>query len=63
MEGFLSELDNGGAAMMAYAYLQFTDMTDTQRAYYKNGLLRYCELDTMAMVMIWEYWGREVGRW
>ncbi len=63
MEGFLSELDNGGSAMMAYAYLQFTDMTNTQRAYYKNGLLRYCELDTMAMVMIWEYWGSEVGRW
>ena len=59
----LSELNNGGSAMMAYAYLQFTDMTDDQRLLYKNGLLRYCELDTLAMVMIWEYWGHEIGKW
>ena len=59
----LAELNNGGAAMMAYAYLQFTNMTEEQRLLYRNGLLRYCELDTMAMVMIWEYWGNEIGRW
>lgn len=57
----MQELNNGGAAMMAYAYLQFTDMSDEQRAIYRDGLLRYCELDTMAMVMIWEYWGKEIG--
>ena len=62
-EGNLSNLDNGGAAMIAYAYLQFSDMTDAERELYRNALLRYCELDTMAMVMIWEYWGREIGRW
>jgi hypothetical protein len=59
----LVELNNGGAAMIAYAYLQFTDLTDEQRSLYRNGLLRYCELDTFAMAMIWEYWGREIGRW
>lgn len=62
-EGNLSNLDNGGAAMIAYAYLQFADMTDEERELYHNALLRYCELDTMAMVMIWEYWGNEIGRW
>ena len=62
-EGNLSNLDNGGAAMIAYAYLQFADMTDEERELYRNALLRYCELDTMAMVMIWEYWGKEIGRW
>jgi hypothetical protein len=62
-EGNLSNLDNGGAAMIAYAYLQFSDMTDAERELYRQALLRYCELDTMAMVMIWEYWGREIGRW
>jgi hypothetical protein len=62
-EGNLSNLDNGVAAMIAYAYLQFADMTDAERELYRQALLRYCELDTMAMVMIWEYWGREVGRW
>ena len=61
-EGNLSNLDNGGAAMIAYAYLQFADMTDAERELYRQALLRYCELDTMAMVMIWEYWGRELMR-
>jgi hypothetical protein len=58
----MQELDNGGAAMMAFSYLQFTDMTEEQRLRYKDGLLRYCELDTMAMVMIWEYFGKEIGK-
>ena len=61
-EGNLSNLDNGGAAMIAYAYLQFADMTDAERELYRQALLRYCELDTMAMVMNWEYWGREFGK-
>lgn len=60
-EGNLSNLDNGGAAMIAYAYLQFAEMTDAERELYRNALLRYCELDTMAMVMIWEYWKSEIG--
>ena len=59
-DGNLSNLDNGGAAMIAYAYLQFADMTDAERELYRQALLRYCELDTMAMVMIWEYWWREI---
>ena len=59
----LTELDNGGAAMIAYAYLQFTDLTEEKRQIYKDGLLRYCELDTMAMVMIWDYWGHELAKW
>ncbi len=54
------ELRDGGAAMMAYAYLQFTDISPLQKDLIKNALLRYCELDTMAMVMIVEYWGNEI---
>ena len=49
------ELRDGGAAMMAYAYLQFGDLHAEQRELIRKALLRYCELDTMAMVMIWEY--------
>jgi hypothetical protein len=60
--GFL-ELNNGGAAMIAYAYLQFTDLSEDRRLRYRDGLLRYCELDTMAMAMIWECWGNEIGKW
>jgi hypothetical protein len=58
----IMELNNGGAAMTAYAYLQFTDMPAEQRELYKEGLLRYCELDTMAMIMIWEYWRNLIGK-
>jgi hypothetical protein len=46
--------------MIAYTYLQFADMIDGERELHRQALLRYCELDTMAMVMIWEYWGREI---
>jgi len=59
----LMELKDGGSAMMAYAYLQFTNLPDEQREIYRNGLLRYCELDTLAMAMIWDYWGNAIGRW
>lgn len=50
------ELKDGGAAMMAYARMQFSEITEAQRESYRAALLRYCELDTLAMVMIWEYW-------
>ena len=49
-------LDNGGAAMVAYARLQFEDVTSDERQATEQALLRYCELDTLAMVMIWEGW-------
>ncbi|MEI7830022.1 MAG: hypothetical protein WCI31_09640, partial [Prolixibacteraceae bacterium] len=47
---------SGGAAMTAYARMQFTQMTDAEREHARKALLRYCELDTLAMVMIYEYW-------
>lgn len=51
-----SKLADGGAAMTAYAKMQFTEMSDNERQRIIDGLFRYCELDTMAMVFIWEYW-------
>ena len=50
------ELKDGGAAMIAYARLQFEDMPDEERHAIKAALKRYCELDTLAMVMIYEGW-------
>lgn len=47
---------DGGAAMTAYAKMQFTEMSAEERSRIKAALLRYCELDTMAMVMLWEGW-------
>lgn len=51
-----SDIANGGAALTAYAMMQFTHMSDQEREKVKSALLRYCELDTFAMVMIWEHW-------
>lgn len=50
------EIREGGATMTAYARIQFEDMTDYERAEIKKALLKYCELDTFAMVMIYEGW-------
>ena len=47
-------IGNGGAAMMAWAYMQFSEMKEEERAAIAKGLKMYCELDTLAMVMIWE---------
>jgi hypothetical protein len=56
MEKAYKELDlvhNGGEAMQAFARLQ--DMEDdNEKSRLRESLLRYCELDTMAMVKILE---------
>jgi hypothetical protein len=55
-EGLSEELKEGGAAMAAYARLQFEDLSDIRRASIESALLRYCELDTLAMVMAIQAW-------
>jgi len=49
-------ITDGGAAMTAYAKLQFEEISSDQRSKLQKNLLRYCELDTLAMVMIYEAW-------
>jgi hypothetical protein len=39
------QLRDGGAAMTAYAMLQFTEMSDYERNEIRKALLKYCELD------------------
>ncbi|MBZ9730397.1 DUF2779 domain-containing protein [Salegentibacter sp. JZCK2] len=51
----LTGIADGGAALTAYGRLQYTDMPEEERLEIKQSLLKYCELDTLAMVMIWEY--------
>jgi hypothetical protein len=54
----VSELENiadGGAALMAYAKLQYQDMIEVERTEITTGLLKYCELDALAMVMVYEH--------
>jgi len=51
---------DGGAAMTAYSRMQFTEMLETESQEIQKALLKYCELDTLAMVMIWEYFEKEL---
>ena len=46
----------GGAAATAYSRLQFEDLNPSARSKINAALLRYCELDTLAMVMIVQGW-------
>jgi hypothetical protein len=58
LESTLSEMENinnGGAALTAYSKLQYEDMSHEERSNIKTSLLKYCELDTLAMVMIYEH--------
>lgn len=58
LETTLSEIEdiaNGGAALTAYGKLQYTDMSDAEIEELTSALLKYCELDTLAMVMIYEH--------
>jgi predicted NUDIX family phosphoesterase len=50
------EIKDGGAAMTAYAKMQFEEMSNYEKDELTKSLLNYCELDTMAMVMIYEGW-------
>jgi len=50
----MEDVSNGGAAMVAYAKLQYQNMTIPERDELVKGLLKYCELDTLAMVMLYE---------
>jgi len=54
--GFAPELQEGGAAMAAYPRLQFEEIDDLERGAIRKALLRYCDLDTLAMVMAIQAW-------
>ena len=62
MDSLVTEgsIADGGAAMTAYARMQFTQMSQEESDRVVKALLKYCELDTFAMVMIWEYWKHEI---
>lgn len=51
-----SVIADGGAATTAYARMQFENLDETTRTRIKSSMLRYCELDTLAMVMIMQAW-------
>lgn len=49
------KIADGGAAMSAYAKMQFIRMSDYERDSIIAGLKRYVELDTLSMCMIFEH--------
>lgn len=49
------KIADGGAAMTAYAKMQFLRMSDYERDSIVAGLKRYVELDTLSMCMIYEH--------
>ncbi len=64
LDEMLTDMDgvaDGGAAMTAYAKLQFSDVPDDQREAIIQALYKYCELDTLAMVMLWEFWNEHIN--
>ena len=63
LEDNISDIENiadGGGALTAYAKLQYVDMTSKERNEITQGLLKYCELDTLAMVMIYEHFKYDI---
>jgi len=52
----IDEVNDGGAALTAYGKLQYQEMSEYERKEIESALLKYCELDTLAMVMIYEAW-------
>lgn len=47
-------ISNGGAALIAYDRLQQHSLSAEERQRLVQQLLRYCELDTLAMVMVYQ---------
>ena len=50
------QVAEGGAATTAWARIQFEDTDALQVDHVAAALRRYCELDTLAMVMVYEAW-------
>ena len=50
-------IKDGTGAMRAYEDLMFGLRKGNHRIRpHRKALLRYCKLDTLSMVIIWEYW-------
>jgi hypothetical protein len=49
-------INQGGAASYAYMRLQLENIDDIDRSALRSALLRYCELDTLAMAFILQSW-------
>lgn len=51
-----SPISRGTEAMVVYGKMIARELSAEELQAYKNALLKYCELDTLAMVMIYQHW-------
>ena len=51
-----AKVQDGSGALIAYGKLQFTEMLEEEKKALIHALKQYCELDTLAMVFIYEHW-------
>lgn len=56
----MEELADGGAALTAYGKMQYTDIKEKELNELSSALLKYCELDTLAMVMLFEHLKQQI---
>lgn len=55
----LEGVQNGGMAMLVYQEAIAAKTTDFRRNEIRDQLLKYCHLDTMAMVRVWRYFASQ----
>lgn len=58
MEG--QGVQRGAEAMVAYARALIEPLEKSERQRLRQSLLRYCELDTLAMLMIYQHWKNSI---
>lgn len=51
----ITDINEGGMALTAYAMMQYVEMSDVERKAIRASLLKYCEMDTLAMVVLYEF--------
>jgi hypothetical protein len=56
--GHHAKVKNGSDAMIAYREMLYGESRNDQKAKdaFNDALKKYCKLDTLAMLIIWEHW-------
>lgn len=62
METGESPIRRGTKAMVVYGKLIARQWSEEQIAAFQHALLKYCELDTLAMLMIYQHWQHKLFR-
>ncbi|NIT58601.1 MAG: hypothetical protein GWN00_20960 [Aliifodinibius sp.] len=55
-----SPIRRGTEAMVVYGKMIAQELDESRHEAYQNALLKYCELDTLAMMMIFQHWQKKM---